>query len=97
MKKTTCIFIISTCLGIVAKHTAHGQPGSLDLTFGSGGIVTTDWASGNAVGKSVTIQSDGKIVVAGYSDFYSIYSGFALFRYNSDGSLDNTFGSNGIV
>ena len=65
--------------------------GTLDPTFGSGGIVTTD------VGDyctTVAIQSDGKIVVAGTG----IYVGdFALARFNTDGSLDTGFGADGKV
>ena len=45
---------------------------------------------------SVAIQSDGKIVVAGYSDNGS-NDDFALVRYNTDGSLDTTFDSDGKV
>jgi len=52
------------------------QPGSLDASFGTGGKVTTPIGSG-ATGNSVAIQSDGKILVAGYN-----YNG-----YNSDFDL----------
>jgi uncharacterized delta-60 repeat protein len=73
------------------------QDGVLDPTFGTGGTVMThigpthDWA------ESVAIQSDGKIVVVGYSrdDISNRY--FTLVRYNSDGSLDTGFGSGGKV
>lgn len=65
--------------------------GSLDNTFGSGGIVTTDFDGSYDSGHSIAIQSDGKIIVGG-SGYY-----FALARYNTDGSLDNTFGSGGKV
>ena len=41
---------------------------------------------------AVQIQSDGKIVAAGWA-----FGDFALARYNSDGSLDTTFGSGGKV
>ena len=42
--------------------------GSLDTSFGTGGKVTTDFGSANDFARSVAIQSDGKIVVAGYSN-----------------------------
>jgi uncharacterized delta-60 repeat protein len=45
---------------------------------------------------SVAIQSDGKIVVAGYSNNGSNFD-FALVRYNTDGSLDTSFDSDGKV
>lgn len=77
----------------VVRYTSTG---ALDPTFGSSGKVFTSIGSIESFGRSAAIQSDGKIVVAGYS-----YSGptndFALVRYNSDGSLDNTFGIGGIV
>lgn len=71
--------------------------GSRDTTFGSGGQVVTDLAGGSDdSGHSVTVQSDGKIVVAGSSGTAGNYD-FALVRYNADGSLDTTFGNGGKV
>lgn len=66
----------------------------LDTTFGNSGIVTTDMGSTYDVSYSVMLQQDGKLVVAGYSDGTS-FSRFSAARYNSDGSLDASFGSNG--
>ncbi len=74
----------------------YNANGSLDNTFGSGGKVTTAIGTDDDYGESVAIQSDGRIVVAGYSYDGSVYD-FALVRYNVNGSLDNTFGSGGIV
>ena len=74
----------------------YNTNGSLDTTFGTGGIVTTPVGSGNAIANALGIQSDGRIVAAG-----SFYNGsndnFAVVRYNTDGSLDTTFGTGGIV
>jgi len=71
--------------------------GSLDTSFDTDGKTTTDFASGSFDGaNNVAIQSDGKIVAAGFSDNGSTGRGFALARYNaSDGSLDTSFGSGG--
>ncbi len=71
--------------------------GSLDSTFDSDGIVTTSFgSSGNSSGKSITIQSDNKILLAG-----SVYDGtnydYAIARYNTDGSLDTTFATTGLL
>lgn len=65
----------------------------LDYTFGTLGVVVTDvnWIDG---ANTVARQPDGKIVAAGYS---LIGASFALVRYNSDGSLDTTFGVGGKV
>ena len=70
--------------------------GSLDTSFGSGGVVETPIPSGYAEANAAVLQPDGKIVVAG--DYLSAAgSEFALARYNTDGSLDTSFGSGGIV
>jgi uncharacterized delta-60 repeat protein len=72
----------------------YNADGSLDNTFDSDGKVTTAVGSSNDIGYSVAIQSDGKIIMAGYSYNGSNWK-FALVRYNADGSLDNTFDSDG--
>ncbi|MGE5804639.1 MAG: DUF1573 domain-containing protein, partial [Ignavibacteria bacterium] len=75
----------------------HNSNGSLDNTFGSNGIVRTDFESSEDFGSTVLIQpDDGKIIIAGFSYINSIYQ-LTLARYNSDGSLDDTFGTNGKV
>jgi len=71
-------------------------PGSLDSTFGTGGIVTTPIGSNDAYAYALVIQSDGRILAAGYYADGSYYD-FALVRYNTNGSLDTTFGTGGIV
>jgi uncharacterized delta-60 repeat protein len=65
--------------------------GSLDGSFGDGGIVATPTGLGDAV-RSMVIDSNGKITVGGSSG-----TNFGLVRYNPDGSVDTSFGSNGIV
>ncbi len=71
--------------------------GSLDTTFGTGGKVTTDFAELQDYGFAVTIQPDGKILVAGQAQPQSNDWDFGLVRYNIDGSLDTTFGNGGKV
>ena len=68
-----------------------------DYSFGTSGELTTDFASSDDEAHSVAIQSDGKIVAAGSTSVSTAYSDFALARYNSDGSLDTTFGTGGKV
>lgn len=75
----------------------YNPDGSLDLTFGTGGSVSTHLGS-NEYGSSVAIQSDGKIVVAGRGyNFSTFLIEFAVVRYNADGSLDTSFGGGGYV
>lgn len=72
--------------------------GSLDATFDGDGVAFTSFDSEyhNTNAKAVAIQRDGKIVVGGYTDLLSVPGAdewdFALARYNSDGSLDTSFG-----
>ena len=73
----------------------YNPNGSLDTTFNSTGIVTTDFGGGDDTAAGVAIQSDGKIVVTGSS--VMAYSDIALARYNANGSLDTTFNGTGKV
>lgn len=70
--------------------------GTLDPTFGKGGMVTTIIREGDDKASSVAIQADGKIVAGGSSNNGSNFD-FALIRYNPNGSLDTAFGDGGIV
>ena len=67
--------------------------GSLDTTFGGTGIVVTDFGAEESTANLV-IQASGKIIVAGTTSSAGT-SDFLLVRYNSDGSLDTSFGTNG--
>jgi len=92
MKKLIFYFLFFSLMGYFKLLFA--QPGSLDNSFGTGGKLTTDFGSSDDLGYSVALQTDGKIVVAGYSGSYP-NDDFALVRYNTDGTLDNTFGTGG--
>jgi uncharacterized delta-60 repeat protein len=71
--------------------------GALDTTFGGTGIVTPSLKYGS-LPQAVLIQPwDGKIVVAGLSTITAGHNMDSLIRYNTDGSLDSTFGSGGIA
>jgi uncharacterized delta-60 repeat protein len=75
----------------------YNSDGTLDNTFGNSGKVTTDFNKNNDIINSIKLQTDGKIVVAGPVSGSSSGTFYALARYNTDGSLDNTFGTNGKV
>ncbi|MDQ6623787.1 MAG: delta-60 repeat domain-containing protein [Verrucomicrobiota bacterium] len=91
------LLIAATVLSFGALPRVTGAAGDLDPSFGVGGKVTTDFFGNNDAIGGVALQSDGKIVVAGYSLTNNNRTGvdFSLARYNSDGSLDRSFGSNG--
>jgi uncharacterized delta-60 repeat protein len=75
--------------------------GQLDPTFGTGGIVNTNIGgpTPTAAKAVVVTQTDGKVVVAGSSSDYFGGTGnrIAVVRYNTNGSLDSSFGSGGQV
>lgn len=72
--------------------------GSLDKNFGNNGLVITDFLSGfSSASYSLSIQPDGKVVATGFVDQSGGKSVFALSRYDLNGSLDKSFGDNGLV
>lgn len=71
--------------------------GTIDNTFGISGKVVTDFAGLNDWGTCLAIQSDGKIIAAGYTGDISAITNFAMIRYDSTGTIDSTFGINGKV
>ncbi|MFD9353417.1 calcium-binding protein [Streptomyces sp. NPDC060031] len=78
-------------LVLVLPGTALAAPGDLDPAFGPDGRVTTAFP-GYAEGHDIARQADGKLVVVGLSE-----GGFALARYNTNGSLDSTFSGDGTM
>ena len=82
----------------------YSTDGALDRTFGTDGLVTTDFLARHDLGyvggwaRGVAIQADGKIVVVGGAPVGSgADTQFALARYESDGTLDPGFGDDGKV
>ena len=71
------------------------QNGTLDSSFGSNGRAAIK-LEGDNTSSAVAIQPDGKIVVAGSAIVNNYWHGFALARYNANGTIDSSFGSNGI-
>jgi uncharacterized delta-60 repeat protein len=77
----------------VARFNADGTP---DTTFGQSGQVFTSFANG-ASAQASAVQTDGKILVAGWTSDGSGTQYYSLLRYNTDGSLDPTFGTGGLA
>jgi uncharacterized delta-60 repeat protein len=84
----------------------YNTNGALDTNFGpnkNGIVVTPNFGGGNDEARAIAIQLDGKVVVAGGTfnltgnPFDSIPIAMAVARYTSSGTLDSSFGSNGIV
>lgn len=85
-----------TCVLYLLPFNSMAQAGTLDITFDTDGIVTTPFGNSAAFGRSIAIQSDGKIVVAGYSANVGV-GYFYVARYNVNGSLDTSFDVDGKV
>ena len=66
--------------------------GSLDTSFDSDGVVTTSPSAGSGGFVSVAVQSDGRIVAGGMASWK-----FLTARFNTDGSPDTSFDSDGLV
>jgi uncharacterized delta-60 repeat protein len=85
-----------TALGefALARYTTTG---ALDTSFnGTGKVATMPSGSCSGQARALALQADGKIVVAGAScPNFSSTRNFTVYRYNTDGSLDATFGSSG--
>lgn len=93
LKSRHCIwlFTLTFCFISFLTTSSFANAGDLDLSFGDGGLVTTDiggdYGAGHIAG--VLVQPDGKIIAAAGSD------GCHLLRINPDGSLDESFGDGG--
>lgn len=88
----------------LARYNSDGSPddGSPNDTtphdsFGNQGKVITDFNRWPDVVNDLAIQPDGKIVAVGYASNSNNTHGFGMARYNTDGTLDNTFGTSGKV
>lgn len=75
----------------LARYNANG---TLDTTFNGTGKLIVPVGGGNDVGNSVVVQSDGKIIMAGYCANGGNQD-FCLVRFNADGTLDTGFNSTG--
>src|SRR6266571_5288968 len=82
-----------------SSQVAEAAAGDLDPTFGTGGMVMTDINRSTDIAQAVAVQADGKLVVVGQTYKHNDFSGedFVVTRYNTDGTLDNSFGSGGKV
>jgi uncharacterized delta-60 repeat protein len=90
--------------GWTSSYTSHdarfalaryASDGSLDPSFGTAGLVTTGFGQSSAHAYAVVVQANGRIVVTGRTDTSGTQ--LALARYDSDGSLDTSFGTVGLV
>jgi uncharacterized delta-60 repeat protein len=77
--------------GSVAVLRYHSD-GTLDTDFGNHGRATPNLAESGFVVVAMALDRDGRVIVAGYT-----VSNLALARYTANGTLDTSFGNNGVV
>lgn len=86
----------STLRWEIALARYHSD-GSLDTSFdGDGQIINPNGNMDNTI-NAIALQSDGKIIVAGYAGTSPSNNNFLLARYHSDGRIDSSFGTNGFL
>lgn len=96
MKKIGLQQIFVLIVLLCGSGIVRANAGDLDPTFGGDGKVTTDILTNSDERiTSLALQADGKIVAAGLT--FGLTVDFALVRYNTDGTLDSTFGASGRV
>ena len=75
----------------------YGPDGTLDPAFSGDGKATTNFTTDFDSARSVALQSDGKVVLAGSAYNSARNPDFALARYNPDGGLDTSFAVGGLL
>lgn len=79
------------------------RDGAIDTTFGQMGVATLNLAVGTSgeVARGVVVQPSGKVVIAGTIDAVGATDArdrnLGIARFNPDGTVDTTFGTNGVV
>jgi uncharacterized delta-60 repeat protein len=82
---------IGTLSVMVARYNSNG---TVDTSFDTDGYTTTTLLDWNTTVTGLQVQPDGKVIIAGRT---TTGSNFGMVRYNIDGSLDTSFGTNGLV
>jgi uncharacterized delta-60 repeat protein/uncharacterized repeat protein (TIGR01451 family) len=93
-RRVAAMLIAAALISTGLLSRVEAAAGDLDAGFGSGGKVLTAFGAGSSYNKAfdVAVQADGKIVASGIAQ-----SNLAIARYNTDGTLDSTFGVGGQV
>lgn len=89
---SVAIALIGFSIAPALNGTATAQDGTLDPTFGNGGVVIQDFAIADDLLFDMAVDGDGRVVGVGLATQRN-----ALVRFQADGTLDTTFGIGGIV
>lgn len=95
MRTTITHLLACVCAYLMMNTGVDAQIGTLDPSFGTGGTVLTPILANYDRTEEVLMQPDGKIIVVG-STYDNLVTGLALARYESDGTLDASFGNAGV-
>ena len=95
LKSSILSFSTLFLLSFLFPAFLSAQNGSLDLSFGNSGIAISDFGNSESA-NSVAVQNDGKIVIGG-TVLIGATQKFGIARYNTNGTPDNSFGTNGQV
>lgn len=88
-----CLGPLIVCLVLaMVPASAMAQAGQLDTSFGTNGIFATTFSNSAPFATCVALQSNGQIIVGGEAGNPGI-----IVRLNTNGTIDNSFGANGVV
>jgi uncharacterized delta-60 repeat protein len=90
-----CLLIVGVVTILPSAINVFATEGTLDASFGSNGIVTTQYNGISGSVSEVALQSDGRIVTLGTVKLNDDQSAKVITRYHSNGAVDTTFGVNG--
>ena len=94
------IVVVGTTGGTTPREFALlrlNTDGTLDTSFGTGGLVTASLSLGDDFAQAMAIEPDGSILVAGSIAPASGAAALGLVHFGSDGSLDIGFGAGGVI
>ena len=70
--------------------------GTIDNTFGTNGYYLYNSPGGSSFAYDIELLPNGQLLVAGATSITAANPRFTMFKLNSDGTLDQTFGVNGF-
>jgi uncharacterized delta-60 repeat protein len=95
MKTTKMKTFIPILLILFLPILSHAQPGTIDSMWGTDGQVYQDILSGGDNIQDAVLLSNGKMIVCGTAQRAALNTQLLVAQFNSDGSLDNSFGNGG--
>ena len=97
MNKLRFKILMICVLTALFSASVSGGLVTLDPTFNGTGYRIHVFNSDGAIGESVVVQPDGKIVLGGWTLAPAVWGSFAAIRLNSNGTPDTSFSGDGAV